>query len=134
ADRHIAATSERTSITIEKLRSRRLPVPYPATNVSGLEGSWRWQRAGLTLSSDKSTTSGQHYRVNSSQIKPTLTQLRGGDVERGGIVWNQLRAETRLPNNTPAIIGRTAARVTAGADSSYDRAVALQDWLRSSGE
>src|SRR5699024_9034687 len=68
------------------------------------------------------------------QIKPTLTQLRGGDVEHGGIVWNQLRAETRLPSDTPAIIGRTAARVTAGADSSYDRAVALQDWLRSSGE
>lgn len=134
ADRHIAATSEHTSITIEKLRSRRLPVPYPATNVSGLEGSWRWQRAGLTLRSEKSTTSGQQYRVNSANIKPTLTQLREGDLERGGSIWNQLRAETRLPSDTPAVIGRTAARVTAGAGSSYDRAVALQDWLRSSGE
>jgi len=134
ADRHIAATTERTSISIKKLRSHRLPVPYPATNITGLEGSWRWQRAGLTLHSDKSTTAGQQYRVNSSEVKPTLAQLRNGDLKRGGIVWDQLRAETRLPSDTPSVIGRTAERVTAGAGSNYDRAVALQDWLRSSGE
>src|SRR5699024_11936560 len=77
---------------------------------------------------------GHLFRVNSSEVTPRLARLVNGDVERGGIVWDQLRAETRLPSDTPSVIGRTAERVTAGAGSNYDRAVALQDWLRSSGE
>ena len=62
-DEDIATSEETTSIRIDELRSTMLPVPYPALDVDGLEGSWSYQRAGLTVSSRSSTTEDHNHTV-----------------------------------------------------------------------
>lgn len=126
----LAPGSHSTDIEIENLRSDRVPVPYPASEVSGLDGDWEWQRAGLTMRSSHTTTSGQSYTVVSPDKQPTEKELRAADDEHD---W-RLRPETRLPHDTPRRLGSTARKVTEGKKTDFDKAEALQDWLRSSGD
>ena len=116
-----------TSVTIRQLRSSMLPVPYPSLpEVSGLKGEWRWQRLGMTLQSRTNDSRGQKYSVTSLDIQPTANQLRQLDTNIGP----SLQPYVALPGNMPAIIAKTAQRVTADADNDYDRALALQSYLR----
>ncbi|MCW2829949.1 MAG: hypothetical protein JWP31_641 [Aeromicrobium sp.] len=123
----IATERASTSITIEKLRSSMLPVPYPAfREVSGLKGSWRWRAAGMTLSSGDDDSRGQTYTVASLDRQPTAEQMRGLDTFVGPLLGDYVK----LPADLPPIIERTAREVTAGADNDYDRARALQAFFR----
>lgn len=125
-DRDVERSTETTDVVIEDLTSTMLPVPYPAQRVEGLEGSWRWQRAGLVLSSQEATTRDQTYSVQSLQREPTAAQLRAGDAAIGPA----LEPYVTLVDDVPDVVRTTAAEVTAGAGSDYDRALALQDHLR----
>ncbi|MBC7632558.1 DUF3488 and transglutaminase-like domain-containing protein [Aeromicrobium sp.] len=126
-NRNIKVDRARTTITIKQLRSSMLPVPYPAlSDVSGLKGSWQWQRLGMTLESRTDGSRGQKYTVSSLDIRPTATQMRQLTTNVG----LPLRPYVELPAAMPAIIGDTARKVTAGATNDYDRAIALQSYLR----
>ena len=125
----VARNEARTSIAIDGVRSDLLPVPVPATSVSGLTGDWLWTAGTRAIrAEDTASTTGQRYTVTSLEVSPTREQLR----EAGGRYPGSVEASLELPVGTPAIIGETAATVTDGAESKYDAAVAIQDYLRGS--
>lgn len=116
-----------TTVTVENLNSQQLPVPYPALRVNGLEGEWRWESDGLTLTTKDSNANGQTYAVKSLQIEPTRTQMRASVTT----IDKSLRQYVRLPAKMPSSIAATAAAVTSAATNSYDKALALQTFFRS---
>lgn len=122
----IPAEPRTTSISVVGLRSTMLPVPYPATRVSGLSEEWSWNRVGQTLDSRSGDSEGQEYEVTSLDVQPTAEQMRAlGEPFRGG-----LQEYLALPE-VPSIVSETAVEVTADADTDYDRALALQEHFRS---
>lgn len=122
----IARKEVTTSVRVRNLNSVRIPVPYPALEVDGLKGQWRWEPQGLTLKSDTSSSRGQTYRITSLQIQPTRTQMRASRT----FVGPTLSRSVDLPVDMPASIAKTALEVTSGATNDYDRAVSLQDYFR----
>lgn len=127
-DGDIALADATTTITVGDLDSPWLPVPYPASTVSGLEGEWLGIPENRTVVSRSGSSRDQEYSAQAIVPRPTFEQIRtrpvGGD-ELGGAVRD-------LPADVPAIIGDTARSVTAGSQSPYDALVALQSWFRSS--
>lgn len=125
----VPTESERTEVSIEALRTDWLPMPFPATQVEGLADD-QWQlSAGLsTLTTSELDTRGLSYAVSSVDVQPTPEQFAAA----GSSVPTDLDRYLQLPDVLPAIIGDTARSVTASATSNYDRAVALQEYFRSS--
>ncbi len=120
-------TSEiRTSITIKNLRSSLVPSPYPALAVSGLKGGWQFERVGLTIRSARGDTRGQTYTVNSLRIAPTGDQMR----EFATRFRPSLEPYLVLPRTMPDVIGETARSITQDDPTDYDKALALQRFLR----
>jgi transglutaminase-like putative cysteine protease len=124
----VATTETRTRIVIDGVETNLLPAPAPAKRIVGLDGSWFWNSKTLTIASTNSTTRGQRYTVTALDLQPTAAQLRDSSRNYPAGV----RASLRLPAHRPAIIDETARAVTRGANSAYDAAVALQDYLRGS--
>ncbi len=123
----IPSEPARTEITIDELSSTMLPVPYPATSVSGLPAEWSWNRVGQTLSSASGDSSELEYVVTSLDVQPTAEQMRAlPESFRPG-----LEEYLRLPGDVPPSLVSTAREVTAEADNDYDRALALQEHFRS---
>ncbi|MEO6472158.1 MAG: DUF3488 and transglutaminase-like domain-containing protein, partial [Aeromicrobium sp.] len=117
-----------TRITIHSLSSPRVPVPYPALEMDGLKGDWRWEPQGLTLVSDTDDASGQKYMIQSLQIAPTLAQMRNSATHIGPT----LERYVSLPKMPPSI-ARVALDVTQGLTNDYDKAIALQNYFRNGG-
>lgn len=127
--RGIATTTITTSVQIENMQSRWLPVPSPVKGVQGLNGTWSWDPDDLTVGGINTTTQGQKYTATSIILQPTAAQLQAV----GGSVPVSIERDLFLPPETPAIIGATALEATKGAISEYDKAVALQDYFRDNG-
>ena len=115
-----------TRISIEGLDSPLLPVPYVTQETRGLEGAWRYERMGMTVRSDSTDTRGQNYTVNSLTITPTAVQMR----QLTTVIGPSLIPFVTLPADVPESIVDTARDVTASAPTEYDKALALQDFLR----
>ncbi len=122
----ISADRASTRISVSKLRSDLLPVPYPTVDIGGLDGSYQVERTGLTVKLRGADITGQTYTAQSIDVQPTAEQLRAANPR----VTPDLRRYTEL-EDAPPIIFDTATQVTADADNNYDRAVALQDYFRS---
>ncbi|WP_431678138.1 transglutaminaseTgpA domain-containing protein [Kitasatospora sp. KL5] len=125
----VAISQAETDVSIsENLRTDWLPMPYPASRVS-VPGSWRYEPETRALvGADGQKTDGVKYSVSSLQVEATAEQLRSA-----GPVPADLPAKyLQLPQTLPAEVSRTARTVTAGKDTSFDRAVALQEWFTSS--
>ena len=93
---------------------------------AGLEGAWRYERMGMTVRSDSNDTRGQTYSVTSLTITPTAEQMR----QMSTVIGPSLSPFVTLPADVPQSIVDTARDVTASAQTDYDRALALQDFLR----
>lgn len=117
-----------TTITVDQLDSPWLPVPYPASTVTGLDGDWLGMPQNRTVVTRAGSTREQVYEVQASVPRPTLEQIRSKTV--GGTDLDP--ALTALPAEVPAVIGDTAREVTANAQTPYDKLVTLQNWFRSS--
>lgn len=116
-----------TTITIQQLRGSMLPVPYPASIiVNGLDDGWNIRQNGLTLRAEADDSRGDTYTVASLEVEPTAEQMR--DLTSGPGPGKRLYLD--LPDDMPAVIGRTAREVTADANTDYDRAMALQKYFR----
>jgi hypothetical protein len=116
-----------TTIHVDSLRARYLPVPYPAVTVKGAGGGGEAMGGNRTVVGDGVTTSpGTEYEVIAQVPRPTLEQVEAS-VSRG-----TRAADTALPGEVPAIIRETARAVTAGARTDYDALTALQAWFRGS--
>ena len=123
----VARTKDTTKISISTLASVWLPLPYPSTSVTGLDGSWYFDGTGLAVQSPDRFTTNETYTVSNLQVNPTVNQLRavGASVPTGMPEYLQ------VPRDLPAIVGDTAREVadTAGATSDYDKALALQSYF-----
>ena len=119
-------TEASTIIVIDGVDTDKLPVPVPVTRVDGLAGNWYWNDANRSVTSTDSSTIGQRYTVTSLELQPTRDQLR----EAGGRYPVSIVPSLFLPMGTPEIIGETARTLTLGTESTYDAAVAIQDYLR----
>ena len=125
-DEGIETKIDTTRIAIEGLESPMLPVPYVAQDTRGLEGAWRYERMGMTVRSDSNDTRGQTYSVTSLTITPTAQQMR----QMSTVIGPSLSPFVTLPADVPQSIVDTARDVTASAQTDYDKALALQDFLR----
>ena len=127
-DGDIALADWTTTVSVGELDSPWLPVPYPASTVTGLEGEWLGMPTNRTIVSRSGSSRNQDYQAQALVPRPTLEQIRSRPVG-GDELGDAVRA---LPADVPAIIGDTARSVTAGAQSPYDALIALQTWFRSS--
>ena len=121
----VKSSAVTTDVQIHNMTSDWLPAPYPVSRVTGLDGSWGWEQKDLTISGFTSTTVNQHYTVVSRELQPTARQLRSAGTDYPESVLNDLL----VPSGSPSIIATTARRVTAGAATPYDKAVALQAYF-----
>jgi transglutaminase-like putative cysteine protease len=119
-------TEASVEVTVADVFTKWLPVPYPTWAVTGADGDWFWEPEGLTVRSIESGARGQRYEVSFLEVHPTAEQLAatqpGTDAPDGTL---------ELPPVVPAIITDTAHQVADAAASAYDKAVALQNYLRS---
>jgi len=122
----VARTEVSTIIAIDGVDTDMLPVPVPATGVDGLSGNWFWNDGNRSITSTDSSTIGQRYTVTSLELQPSRDELR----EAGGRYPVSIEQSLFLPMGTPEIIGETARAVSQGTESTYDAAVAIQDYLR----
>ncbi|UAJ81111.1 transglutaminase domain-containing protein [Leifsonia sp. ZF2019] len=118
-----------TTVKIDNMQSRWLPVPSPVQSVKGLAGTWSWDPDDLTIGGINATTRDQDYTVTSLLVQPTADQLKAA----GGFVPEDVQRDLFLPPNLPSIIAKTAVAATEGATSEYEQAVALQDYFRDNG-
>ncbi|RFA14175.1 hypothetical protein B7R22_11280 [Subtercola boreus] len=123
----VATQPVTSDVSVTGLRSDWLPVPYPETGVTGLNGAWTVSPGSLTVTGDSTNTTGQNYTVSSLLVQPTADQL----ASAGSSVPDALQSYLRLPRSISPIIGNTALEVTNGAASAYDKAVALQSYFTS---
>ncbi len=125
-----ATTAHRLDVTLETLRQPYLPLPYP---VSGLDlaGDWQIDPTTGTVSGEGRTRTqpGQTYGVDYLQVEPDPSALAVAPPPTGPV----LERYARLPDDLPPQIAASAAQVTAGATSDFERAAALQSWFRSDG-
>ncbi|WP_299090927.1 DUF3488 and transglutaminase-like domain-containing protein [uncultured Microbacterium sp.] len=125
-DEGIRLTEYRTFVSIDRLSSAYLPVPFPTVGVSGLDGLWRSVPYNRTIQTGESNAQGQQYEVVTHLPRPSLEQIRAAQTE---IAESRVDLQS-LPEGAPPIVSELAAHVTAGATTDYDRLIALQDWFR----
>lgn len=123
--RAVARTTDTTTVQVAALSSTWLPLPYPSTTVSGLDGSWYWDSNGLAVASTDRTTSGQSYRVSDLELEPSPAQL----LTAGTTVPAHLDRFLAVPKNLPAIVSNTARAVVGTAPTNYEKALLLQSYF-----
>ncbi|MET0590214.1 MAG: DUF3488 and transglutaminase-like domain-containing protein [Naasia sp.] len=126
----VARTVVSTTVTDLSPSRRWLPVPYPAVSIEGLGDAslWAWQPGTLAVGGRESAESTGEYTVTSLEVQPTADQLRASDGRERGAESESLT----LPDDLPAVITETTDSVVAEATTDYDRALAIQSYLRSS--
>ncbi|MFG2548751.1 DUF3488 and DUF4129 domain-containing transglutaminase family protein [Streptomyces sp. NPDC048581] len=106
-----------------------LPMPYPPSGVD-INGNWRYEPLGMTVVGDRrQTTRGATYTVRSLDVQPTAEQLANAGEPPAALQ----REFTELPDSLPAVVAKTARKVTEGATSHYEQAVKLQEYFAVTG-
>ena len=123
----IATSPETSTIDVENLSSRWLPLPYPPTSLVGTNNEWYWDAATLSVTSPGNTSRGEQYEVQSLVLDPTPDQLRAA----GTVVSPGYTGYLALPDDLPELISTTAENVAGAAPTNYERAIALQEYFRS---
>ena len=122
----VKTARETTTVSVEDLTSPWLPLPYPASTVSGLAGDWYWDPNGLVVRSPSRTAQNQQYEATTVTIQPTPAQLEAA----GTTIPQNFARYLDLPGSMPAIIGATAQSIAGQAPSNYQKALLLQDYFR----
>ena len=118
-------------IEIEALSAIWAPAAFEARALPDSSGDLRWDPASSTLIVDRSqpTSDGLTYTVISQAPSADAAALgAAGTTDPDEIS----RRYEQLPAAFPPVAARTAREVTATAGSRYAKAVALQDWFRTS--
>jgi hypothetical protein len=123
----IPVTVRTTDVRVASVSSQWLPVPYAPTKVTGLNGTWTWDRVSLAVSSGRSGLSDQNYEVTSAEVAPSVQQLQSAGTEADPLV----RRDLVVPPNLPAVVAETARTVAGAATTNYDKAIALQSYFTS---
>ena len=124
-----AARSVRTvhaTFTIQDLQSVWLPEQFNPVEVSGAR-KVSFDPSSDSLLSATATTLGETYSVTSYQV---LNDLSAAALRQAPAVSDP--KETQLPPEVGGPITALAQEITAGQTTSYDKALAIQSYLRSS--
>ncbi|MHA7280298.1 transglutaminase family protein [Arthrobacter sp. MDT2-2] len=117
-----------TRVTTQSYASPWLLAPYSPVGVSNVRGTWAWDPANLTiLATDGGSTARQRYLVESRSAELTrdgLGAIRPSDPDAVAEIF------TRLPDDTPDIVRTTAEEVAGDFVNPYDKALAIQNFLR----
>ncbi len=127
-----AGPTQRIQATVDVLpvlHQRYLPVPFQPTKVD-VVGDWRLAGRNFTIFSAQTDTSGLHYTVTSQVADPTPRSLRAESA--GGTVPSDVAPSTELPADLPVEVNQLANSLTSGLVTEYDKAAAIQAYLRSS--
>ncbi|MBO0982388.1 DUF3488 and transglutaminase-like domain-containing protein [Rathayibacter sp. SD072] len=119
--------TEEVEVSVETLRSEWLPVPYPVAALEGIGDGWLQDVQDGSIRGDATTRAGDEYAVEALRLDPDPQQLLAAPAAGQG-----LERYLELPDDVPAVVGTTAAEVTAEAGSAYDQARELQSFFRSS--
>lgn len=121
----VARDTTRYDIRVYDLEQTWLPLPYPTKRVS-INGTWLYDASTFNVFGENTSTRQIEYEVRALEVAPTPEQLRASGEAPGS-----LGRYLELPDELPRQVEVEALRVTAGLETAYDRALALQDWLRS---
>jgi transglutaminase-like putative cysteine protease len=121
-----AVNAAEVDVTVADVFTNWLPTPYPTTSIPGVEGDWFWEPDGLTVRSVDTGARGQQYTAAFLEPRPTSEQLAATTVFPADAPEGSLA----LPGDMPAIVVDTAHQVADAAASAYDKALALQTYLR----
>ena len=107
-----------------------LPLPYPVRKVD-IEGSWRYDERTLDVAFVGGGPPQQlEYGVTSFTPSVTAKLL----ASSGARAPTRIQAPmTSVPDVLPDVIRTRAEQVTRDAETKFEKAVALQDWFRTSG-
>ncbi|WP_051479038.1 DUF3488 and transglutaminase-like domain-containing protein [Arthrobacter sp. H5] len=117
-----------TRISADTFTSPWLLAPYAPVGIESLDGRWTWDPANLSiLAADGGSTAQQEYVVRSAEPVLTRERLeRIPPVAEGAVSPSFLE----LPEDTPGIIRDVAASLTGEIANPYDKAIAIQTYLR----
>ena len=121
----VATSNRRYSIKIFDLEQTWLPLPYPAKRVS-IDGTWLYDPSTFNVFGENTSTRQLEYEVRSRGVTPTPDQLREAPVAP-----DSMERYLRLPGDLPDRVEIDARNVIGDLTNNYDRALAIQDWLRS---
>ena len=119
------ATS-RQEFVIGALSSIWLPAAYRPARLSPT-GHVRFDPESASLATDKPTSDGLRYTIESSLPRLTADELA---AVASPVPADILSRYLDLPPNLPRAVRRTALSVAGGETTPYRRARALQDWFR----
>ncbi|MBB5618701.1 transglutaminaseTgpA domain-containing protein [Microcella frigidaquae] len=124
----VATRTIDTTIQLQNVRSRWVPLPAAPVEITGLSGSWVVDPQGITVGAVDGTFRGGTYDVESLVAEPTPEQLRVATVSEEGL--DRYRV---LPPELEPFVVDTAAAIAANAEgpSPYDQARALQRFFTS---
>jgi transglutaminase-like putative cysteine protease len=123
----VPRTAVRTTVEVEsRFNSRWLPLPYAAQQVQVDEGRWLFDVGTWNVYSSDTTTRGRRYTVQSVAINPTPEQLAAATAQ----LSPELADFLAVPNDVGPEVAATAREKTSRATNNYERALALQNWLR----
>jgi transglutaminase-like putative cysteine protease len=114
---------------LKVLHQRYLPVPYQPTNVD-VKGDWRLAGRNFTIFSAQTDTSGAEYSVTSQVADPTADFLR--EKSATSDVPASVAPSTEPRSDLPPAVVRIADDLTRQYGTEYDKAAAIQAYLRSS--
>lgn len=128
----VRATSTFDVTITDNFASRWLPTIYWPTSIGEAKGDWLIdaEQLDVVAEDDETNATGMEYRLNVAQPYPTPKQFR----QAGGRVPGVLDPLVEVPDSMPQVVSERAHQLTRGLDSPFEKAVALQDWFRSTGD
>lgn len=117
-----------TQIAVGSFTEPWLPVPANPVKVDA-PGDWRYDPASAVIVSPTKTTRDLSYTVTSQEIDPSIRFLE--NVVSPPATSPIYAKYLAYPDNVPQVVVELAHQVTADATSPYAKALALQEWFRS---
>lgn len=103
-----------------------LPLPYPARRIE-VPGGWRVDRRSLTVFAAGTGLGGLRYTVTAKDVNPTPDQLRAARTAPPSMA-----GYLPVPRSF-SVLAPLARKITAGRDTAYGKAIALQQWFTRTG-
>ncbi|PWV57779.1 transglutaminase-like putative cysteine protease [Nocardiopsis sp. L17-MgMaSL7] len=117
------AVTTQVSLTSDAPRMEFLPLPYPARSVD-VSGDWYVDPATLMVFTTDTPSTGFDFTVESSEYRPEAEALADA-----GPPVSLTDDHLDLPNSIDGRVQELTDSLTENADSTYERAVALQEFF-----
>jgi transglutaminase-like putative cysteine protease len=122
----IGRVEQTVDVTVGDIAGRWLPLPYPTLTVEGTVGKWYWEPDGLSARSTDTGVRGQKYTATYDEVLPTLEQVSAALPHAEADL-----PTLDLPSRMPDEIAQIANEIAGDLPTTYERAMALQDYFTS---